>query len=429
MIQDIIKPSLAYIEQNLKTDITADELAEMANYSTGHFCRMFAQAMDSTVASYILKRRLDHALAEIALGRKAIGVVFEYGFDTYAGFYKAFVKMYGCSPKKYLQIYIKPEGIMHSEKNLQIILGNWDIAKGLKIEDAAIRNWKTGEIDWQMWKIGDDYYLITNERSKMIRNMRIAKALQKEGLASEFLPIPTNTGNDYLDGEHVFMLTKKVGEPRITQPLSDAELMGMTFHENRAKSAYKLGQAIARLHRALKSVQDDVKPYEANLYAQGLKSSEKVKEISLKYNMGMGEDFFDDYKQTFGGLYKGLPKQLIHGNPTGDSVVFENGEVVGLKGYEIYNISHVRLFDIVYCAGETNTGPLETYLKTLKSILAGYDSIDPLTAQEKQSVYYVLCSIGMNMLAHLDGALDVSKRNREALVFLSKNKELFVNLQ
>jgi transcriptional regulator GlxA family with amidase domain len=74
-MQDFIKTSLDYIEQNLKTDITADELAEMANYSAGHFNRLFVHAMDSTIASYILKRRLDHALAEIATGRKAIGAV------------------------------------------------------------------------------------------------------------------------------------------------------------------------------------------------------------------------------------------------------------------------------------------------------------------------------------------------------------------
>ena len=143
-MQIFLKSSLDYIEQNLKAEITAEELAEMANYSVGHYCRLFAQAMDSTVASYILKRRLDHALAEISSGRKAIGVVLEYGFETYAGFYKAFVKMYGCSPKKYLSIYKKTEVfIMQSEKDLQAILTNWDIPKGLKIEDASSRNWKT----------------------------------------------------------------------------------------------------------------------------------------------------------------------------------------------------------------------------------------------------------------------------------------------
>jgi len=83
----------------------------------------------SSIAEYILKCRLDHALAEIACSRKAIDVVLEYGFDTYAGFYKAFVKMYGCSPKKYLSIYQehkpekKPEVVnMYTEKELRTIL-------------------------------------------------------------------------------------------------------------------------------------------------------------------------------------------------------------------------------------------------------------------------------------------------------------------
>jgi len=155
-MQTFIRSSLDYIEQNLKTDITADELAKMTNYSTGHFCRLFASAMESTIASYILKRRLDHALAEISQGRKAIGVVYEYGFDTYAGFYKASVKMYGCSPKKYLNIYKKQEGfIMQNEKEILAILENWDIPKGLKIDDASTRHWKTGEIQWQIWAIGE----------------------------------------------------------------------------------------------------------------------------------------------------------------------------------------------------------------------------------------------------------------------------------
>jgi len=46
--------------------------------------------------------RLDAALQEMAMGAKAVDVAFDYGFDTYAGFYKAFVRMYGISPKKYL---------------------------------------------------------------------------------------------------------------------------------------------------------------------------------------------------------------------------------------------------------------------------------------------------------------------------------------
>ncbi len=79
---EIIKSALDYIEQNLKSDITVEELAQRANYSTFHFYRLFSSVMGSSISSFIIKRRLDHALAEIAGGRRAVDVVLEYGFNT-----------------------------------------------------------------------------------------------------------------------------------------------------------------------------------------------------------------------------------------------------------------------------------------------------------------------------------------------------------
>jgi len=84
---DSLQSGLEYIEQNLKTIVTSEELAGMAGYSVWHYCRLFAQNMGMPVAGYIRKRRLDRALLEISQGRKAAQVVPEYGFDTYAGFY------------------------------------------------------------------------------------------------------------------------------------------------------------------------------------------------------------------------------------------------------------------------------------------------------------------------------------------------------
>ena len=104
-MQDYIKPSLDYIEQNLKTDIKTEELANMTGYSVTHYRRIFIQATGSSVAKYISEKRINHAIAEISSGRKVIDVLYEYGFDSYSGFYRAFVKMYGCSPKKYLMMY------------------------------------------------------------------------------------------------------------------------------------------------------------------------------------------------------------------------------------------------------------------------------------------------------------------------------------
>ena len=203
-VLEIIKSSLDYIEQNLKTDITAEELTRKANYSTFHYYRLFSSVMDSSVSRYILKRRLDHALSEIADGRKAIDVVLEYGFDTYAGFYKAFTRMYGCSPRKYLSIYRqhkpkKPEvADMYTEKELRKVLENWDIESGLPIGDIYIMD--GAKVSGSVWTVGNDYILKTGNREKLMKNLTIAKALSKQGFASS-LSVPTKTGAEYLDGK------------------------------------------------------------------------------------------------------------------------------------------------------------------------------------------------------------------------------------
>lgn len=428
-MQDFIKISMDYIQQNLKTDITVEELAANVKYSAGHFCRIFAQATNLTVSHYILKSRIDQALIEISSGRKAVDAAFEYGFQTYSGFYKAFVKLYGCSPKQYLNLHKREEkNSMEQKYDIRKILENWDLPQNIEVTDASARNWKTGETEWKIWKIGSDSYLKTNERSIMIKNIRIAKALKKEGLKSEFLPIPTKTGREYPDGEPIFLLTKRVGEPLNDRPLSDAELAAVKNNEKREKYAYQLGKAIAKVHRALKTIQDDVKPYEANLYLQGLHSIPQVKELLSRYKISIQESFFEEYTHTFGKLYEYLPKQLIHGNPTAETVLYEKGEVTGIKGYEVYNISHVRLFDLTWSAGEIIPHEIDTYLKRLQKILSGYNSLCPLTREEKQAVYFVLCANAMNCAAYCGDALDVTKRNLNALAFLAENKEKFDHL-
>ena len=431
-MQDFIKASLDYIEQNLKTEISAGELAQMAGYSAGHFCRIFARTMDATVAAYISKRRLDHVLVEISSGRKAIDVVPEYGFDTYAGFYKAFVKMYGCSPKNYLNNHgsTKKEVLfMHSTNEIRNILGHWDIETGLDIEDVTHVEWETkAPSEWKTWQIGNDYYLKTNERSKMIRNIKIAKALTKQGLASEFLPLPTRQGTDYLEGENIFLLTRKIGEAPNQRPLSDDEIGRLENNALRGQNAIALGRAIARLHKALKSVQDDIEPYEGDLYAQGADTIPLVKE----HIPGIGADFFTDYVENFGRLCGKLPRQLIHGNLCGDTAVYEGGEVVCFKGFEAYNLSFQRIYDITWGAGEINAGPsIEGYLQTLTEMLKGYDSISPLTTEEKQSVYYCICATylkGYAYYSQTDEARAVMARSDRALVYLAGNKEQFMGL-
>ena len=100
---EVIQSSIDYIEENLKAEITASELAERAGFSMFHFYRLFQAEMGMPIMQYILHRRLLNGIYEIAQGRKKIDVAQEYGFDTYTGFYKAFQREIGFTPAFFLE--------------------------------------------------------------------------------------------------------------------------------------------------------------------------------------------------------------------------------------------------------------------------------------------------------------------------------------
>ena len=429
-IPDVIKPGLDYIEQNLKTDITAEQLAIKANYSTYHYYRLFSSVMGSSVSGYILKRRLDHALAEIADGRKAVDVVLEYGFDTYAGFYKAFIKMYGCSPKKYISIYHqhkpnKPEvAKMYTKQELQTILENWDIQKNLPVEDIYIMD--GAKASGSVWTVGNDYILKTGDRERLIKNLKIAKALAKQGFTSS-LPVMTKAGDEYVDGETIFILTKGIrGRPLVKLD---------RFGEKRYEFGTKYGRSIAQLHKALKSVQTDLTLDEVDLYQNITDwALPNIKQQNEQWNMNLPESFFVDYITSFGKLYECLPKQLIHRDPNPSNILFFDGEVSGFIDFDLSEVN-VRLWDVCYCAtgilSESSDEAYEKWLDILTGILQGYDSESKLIAEEKQAVYYVICSIQMICGAYFESISEykqLAKTNREMFQFIVKNEDAIKNI-
>ena len=81
MYKENIQAAIDYIEDNLRTEITAAEAAEKAGYSVFHFYRIFQNTVGMPVMQYILRRKLLHAIHEIGSGRKKTDTVLEYGFN------------------------------------------------------------------------------------------------------------------------------------------------------------------------------------------------------------------------------------------------------------------------------------------------------------------------------------------------------------
>lgn len=101
--REIIQCGIDYIEENLKTEITALELSEKAGFSVFHYYKLFQSAVGMPVMQYINRRKLINAVYEISQGKKMIDTALLYGFDTYSGFYKAFKREFGYTPSEYLK--------------------------------------------------------------------------------------------------------------------------------------------------------------------------------------------------------------------------------------------------------------------------------------------------------------------------------------
>ena len=420
---------LDYIEANLKTELTPEELAKRAGYSVSHFHRRFSVQMGMPLSAYILTRRLKNALYEIASGYTAIDVVLEYGFETYAGFYKAFVREYGCSPKKYAAIYGVPtkrpvqkelHNMSITNKQIRELLKNWNIDE--KFEIGEVRYMNGAKVADDIWRIGEDYYLrIRAGKDRQLKNLALAKAIAAQGLGSA-LPVLTKTGDEYLDGETLTILIKRVkGTPY--------EFLDQ-FGENRLRYAAECGRALGKLHKALLTV--DVAVPEDDLYkSAGIHALPNVQKQNEQWSMGLPDSFFTDYTETYGVLQSKLPRQIIHRDPNPSNILFSDGTVSGFINFDLSQ-RNTRLYDPCYCAtgvlcGAENDEQYEKWPEIAAQILCAYDRENPLTAEEKQSVYYVMCSIQLICVSYFNTIDDpdfkrLTQKNRKMLQFVVENQ-------
>ena len=137
----IIQKSIDYIEDNLKNDITAKELSEMAGFSMFHYYRLFQSAVGLPIMQYITRRRLLNALYDMHCGEKMITVALDYGFETQAGFYKAFVREFGYTPTEFLNMSKKKKPYRINLFREEHIM----VSHKKNFTELGIREWKA---DW-----------------------------------------------------------------------------------------------------------------------------------------------------------------------------------------------------------------------------------------------------------------------------------------
>ena len=390
MIRESIQKAIDHVESNIREDITAAELADIAGYSVFHFYRSFQSAVGVPVMQFVLRRKLLHAISEIGEGRKKTDVVYEYGFETYSGFYRSFLREIGYTPAQYLRNFkakkpyriniLQEEHIMVSKKTISEALVNWDL-QDEKVTDIVFP--ETGEISDTASYVGEKYVVkYTPNLGNVKKEIEIAKALENVGLSSPAV-VQTKDGREYVAyGELYFVLTKRVNGQRV--------MASEVYLDDYEAKARFIGEIVGQLDLALEKI--DVLVDEADL-------AKTVKEWAvprLKGKLEIEPEMTDKLVETFAGLYHELPRQIIHRDPNPSNIILAEDKW-GVIDFELSE-RNARVFDPCYAAtailSETyedgNEALLLKWTDVLKEIMLGYDSVVKMTNAEKEAVPYMV---------------------------------------
>ena len=377
-----IQQSLDYIEENLQAEITAAELADMAGFSLFHYYRLFQQATGLPVMQYILRRRLLYGVYAMKQGSEKTDAALRFGFDTYAGFYKAFCREFGTTPSAFLtssrakrpyRIDItKEENMTVTHKRITQILQNWSLEQEI-ITDIYYEG--TGNKNDSAVYVGEEFVLkYTVNPGKLKKNIEVAKALSGIGLLAA-VPVSTADGAEYIrDGEVYFYLTRRLlGDQMASNRFGDGD-------------GRFVGEIIGQLHLALSKIEDCVS--EADLLTT-------VRDWALpkaKAALDLSETFSRNYLETFATLYPSLPRQIIHRDPNPGNIICAEDQW-GFIDFELAE-RNVRIYDLCYAAtailSETFSQDNEKWLEIYRDILRGYDSVAKLTDDERKAIPYII---------------------------------------
>lgn len=425
----LMQKAMDFIEENLKADITLEDIAAVAGFSSFHFCRLFQSSVGMPVMAYVVRRRLLHAAYSIFRGMDAVQAALDYGFETYAGFYKAFLREFDRTPASYKRQGAMPPphridlqkgaDIMLSQKKLQAILQKWELGD---ITCTPIQYENSGFIADNAWYAGQEYVLkATNNLNGFKAHAMIAKALLSEGMNA---PAPTTLPDvrEYVQEEdlYFYLLPRLKGRPVNSRALMETDWV---------EKAYRLGSFLGKLHKVLHRYDGELALDEPDLYAAVRDWAMPKTQASLS----VPQEFYDSYHEEFSRLYPLLPRQPIHRDPNPANILMEGEKLSGFIDFELGQRS-IRLFDpcclTTAILSETipqgNPPSYDKWFEVYHAVLRGYDSVCELTQEEREAAPYVVFTIQMICLAYFTGNPKFDKladTNKRMLLWLWENKQ------
>ncbi|EDM67472.1 Helix-turn-helix, AraC type [Moritella sp. PE36] len=94
-----------YMQANFHRQVYLAELADLAQLSEYHFCRMFKQSMAQTPQAYLLAVRIEQVKLRVCNGQVSMAdIALQCGFANQSHMGRYFKKLVGISPRQYRQL-------------------------------------------------------------------------------------------------------------------------------------------------------------------------------------------------------------------------------------------------------------------------------------------------------------------------------------
>ena len=97
----VVQLAIDYINNNYSQELTLDNIAKSSYVSVNQLCRLFSRYCGTTVAKYIISKRITEAKKLLGEGKSVTDTAFMCGFNDYANFIRVFKKTVGVPPGKY----------------------------------------------------------------------------------------------------------------------------------------------------------------------------------------------------------------------------------------------------------------------------------------------------------------------------------------
>lgn len=302
--------------------------------------------------------------------------------------------------------------------SLSSLLVIWDIGPVRAITPQAQADFSSGHVTFIETEAGRRYVL----KRKTIPHTLALEYSILDTLAAQGVPVAvplrTRSREPYVQmGDACFTLSP--------------HLSGSSYNDHYSpgavERAQKFGAAIARLHTALRNCEQLVSVADMDLPGEIVQVSSVVRSVWPSSQIPV-RPILSELEASLAACIDRLPVQLIHRDAHPGNMLFQDGQLSGWLDFEIM-LRGPRLFDLCYCStsllisGMDDPVNRKAWLALLSALVAGYESVKPLTSVERGALRVVQMSIEaifIRFFSEINNPALVSQ-NIEALAWLYAN--------